>query len=62
MWMDGWIDGRVYLDRGCGPWGWMAADLAAVLIGPLFVVELQLLGRATMIVPHRINLLRSGLT
>lgn len=56
--MDGWV----YLDRGCGPWGWMTADLAAVLIGPLFVVELQLLGCAAMVVPHRINLLSCGLT
>lgn len=62
MWMDGRMDGCVYLDRGCGPRGWMAADLAAILIGSLFVVELQLLGCAAMVVPHRINLLSRGLT
>lgn len=60
--MGEWVNGCVYLDRGCGPRGWMTADLAAILIGPLFVVELQLLGRATMVVPHRINLLSRGLT
>lgn len=30
----------MYLDGGCCPWSWMTTNLAAVLIGPLFVVEL----------------------
>lgn len=39
----------------------MPADLQAVLIGPLFVVELQLLGRGAVVVPYRLGLLRRGL-
>lgn len=35
----------------------MPADLAAVLVGPLLVVELQLLGGAAVIVPYRLGLL-----
>lgn len=52
----------MYLDGGRGPGGRVAADLAAVLIGPLLVVELQLLGGAAVVVPHRLRLLRRGLT
>lgn len=39
----------------------MTADLAAVLTGPLFVVELQLLRRAAVVVAHRLRLLGRGL-
>ena len=39
----------------------MSTDLAAVLIGPLLVVELQLFGGTTMVVPYRLRLLRRGL-
>lgn len=53
---------RAHLDRGRGPGCWVAADLTAVLIGPLLVVELQLLGGATVVVPDRLHLLRRGLT
>lgn len=52
----------MYLDGGRGPRGWVATDLAAVLTGPLLVVELQLLSSAAMVVPHRLHLLRRGLT
>lgn len=52
----------MYLDRWCGPWSWMTADLAAVLIGPLFVVELQLFGGAAMVVSYRLCLLSGGFT
>lgn len=52
---------RVYLDRGCGSWSWMTADLAAVLTGSLFVVELQLFCRAAVVVPYRLRLLSRGL-
>lgn len=54
-------DVGVYLDWGCGSWSWMTADLAAVLTGSLFVVELQLFGRAAVVVPHRLRLLGRGL-
>lgn len=40
----------------------MTADLAAVLIGPLFVVELQLFGGAAVVVSYRLCLLCSGFT
>lgn len=40
----------------------MTTDLAAVLIGPLFVVELQLFGGAAMVVPYGLHLLSRGLT
>lgn len=52
----------MYLDRGSGPWSWMTTDLAAVLIGPLLVVELQLFGSTSMVVPYRLCLLGRGLT
>lgn len=52
---------RIYLDRGCGPLSWMAANLAAILTGSLFVVELQLFCSATMVVSHRLCLLSRGL-
>lgn len=39
----------------------MTANLAAVLAGPLLVVELQLLGGAAVVVPHRLGLLGRGL-
>lgn len=39
----------------------MSTDLAAVLIGPLFVVELQLLGGTTVVIPYRLCLLSCGL-
>lgn len=39
----------------------MTADLAAVLTGSLFVVELQLFGRAAVVVPYRLRLLSRGL-
>lgn len=52
---------RVYLDGGCSSWSWMTADLAAVLTGSLFVVELQLFCRATVVVPYRLRLLSRGL-
>ncbi len=52
----------MYLYRGCGPRSWMATDLAAVLIGPLFVVELQLFGSTTVVVPYRLCLLSCSLT
>lgn len=55
-------DACLYLDRWCGPWSWMTADLAAVLIGPLFVVELQLFGGAAVVVSYRLCLLCSGFT
>jgi len=39
------------------------ADLTAVLIGrPLLVVELELLGRAAVVVAHRLRLLRRRFT
>lgn len=52
----------LHLDRGRGSGRWVAADLTAVLIWPLLVVELQLLGGATVVVPDRLHLLGSGLT
>lgn len=52
----------MYLDGGCGSRGWMTTDLAAVLIGPLFVVELQLFGSAAVVVPYGLCLLSCGLT
>lgn len=52
----------MYLDGGCCPWSWMTTNLAAVLIGPLFVVELQLFGSAAVVVPYRLCLLSCGLT
>lgn len=52
----------MHLGRGRGPGSRMTADLAAVLIGPLFVVELQLLGGAAVVVPYRLGLLSCGLT
>lgn len=51
----------MYLDRRRGPWRGMATDLAAVLIGPLLVVELKLFGSATVVVSYRLSLLSSGL-
>lgn len=39
----------------------MTADLAAVLTGSLLVVELQLFGRAAVVVPDRLRLLGRGL-
>lgn len=51
----------MYLDGQRGPWSWMTTDLTAVLIGPLFVIELQLFGSATMVVPYRLYLLSCGL-
>lgn len=39
----------------------MTADLAAVLTGSLFVVELHLLRRAAVVVAHRLRLLGRGL-
>lgn len=51
----------LYLDGGCGSWGWMTADLAAILTGPLFVVELQLLCCAAMVVSYGLGLLGGGL-
>lgn len=51
----------LYLDGWCGPRGWMSTDLAAVLIGSLFVVELQLFGGSTVVVPYRFCLLSCGL-
>lgn len=51
-----------YLDRGRCPWSWMTTDLAAVLIGPLFVVQLQLFGGAAVVIPYRLHLLSRGLT
>lgn len=39
----------------------MTADLAAVLTGSLFVVELQLFCCATVVVPYRLRLLSRGL-
>lgn len=39
----------------------MTADLAAVLTGSLLVVELQLFGRAAVVVPDRLRLLSRGL-
>lgn len=51
----------VYLDGGCGSWSWMTADLAAVLTGSLFVVELQLLCCAAVVVAYRLCLLGRGL-
>lgn len=54
--------GRVYLNGGCGSWSWMTADLAAVLTGSLFVVELQLFRRPAVVVPYRLRLLSRGLT
>ena len=39
----------------------MPTDLTAVLIGPLFVVELHLFGGATVVVPYRLGLLGCGL-
>lgn len=39
----------------------MTPDLAAVLIGSLFVVELQLFGGAAVVVPYRLGLLSCGL-
>lgn len=52
----------LYLDRGCGPWSWMTTNLATILIGPLFVVELQLFGSAAVVVPYRLCLLSCGFT
>lgn len=52
----------MYLDRGGGSWSWMPADRAAVLIGPLFVVELQLLSSTAMVVPYSLRLLSCSLT
>ncbi len=52
----------MYLDWGCGPWSWMTADLATVLIGPLLVVKLQLFGSAAMVVPYGLSLLSCGFT
>lgn len=51
----------LHLDGWRGPWGWMATDLATVLIGPLFVVELQLLCSTTVVIPYRLCLLCRGL-
>lgn len=51
----------VHLDRGRGPGCWVAADLTAILIWPLLVVELQLLGGATVVVADRLHLLGRGL-
>lgn len=39
----------------------MSTDLASVLIGPLFVVELQLFGSAAVVVPNRFCFLSCGL-
>lgn len=39
----------------------MSTDLAAVLIGPLLVIELQLFGCAAMVVPYRLCLFCSRL-
>lgn len=43
-------DGPAYLDGGRGSWSRMTTDLAAVLTGSLLVVELQLLGRAAVVI------------
>lgn len=39
----------------------MATNLTAVLIGPLFVIELQLFRSGTMVVSYRLCFLSSGL-
>ena len=52
---------RADLDGGRGSWRRVAADLAAVLTGPLLVVELQLFGGETVVVAHGLRLLRRGL-